>query len=55
MPEMPKLILLTVDIQNVAVEIPDIDGPNERGLLRRVWFPLCSMQSTRAPKKSLKS
>jgi len=32
-------------IQNVAVEIPDIDGPNDRGLLRRVWFPLCMTEA----------
>lgn len=28
-------------IQNVAVEIADIDGPSAKGLLRRVWFPMC--------------
>lgn len=28
-------------IQNVAVEIADIDGPTTKGLLRRVWFPMC--------------
>jgi hypothetical protein len=27
-------------IENVAVEIPDLDSPNHRGLLRRRWFPL---------------
>lgn len=27
-------------IENVAVEIPDLDLPNQRGLLRRRWFPL---------------
>lgn len=32
-------------IQNVAVEIPDIDGPNQKGLLRRVWFPLCMTEA----------
>lgn len=32
-------------IQNVAVEIPDIDGPNERGLLRRRWFPLAMTEA----------
>ncbi|USW48642.1 Putative fungal transcription factor [Septoria linicola] len=28
-------------IQNVAVEIADIDGPASKGLLRKVWFPMC--------------
>lgn len=28
------------DIENVAVEIPDLDSPNHKGLLRRRWFPL---------------
>lgn len=32
-------------IQNVAVEIPDIDGPNEKGLLRRCWFPLAMTEA----------
>jgi len=32
-------------IQNVAVDIPDIDGPNAKGLLRRVWFPLCMTEA----------
>lgn len=32
-------------IQNVAVEIPDLDGPNERGLLRRSWFPLAMTEA----------
>ena len=27
-------------IENVAVEIPDLDSPNHKGLLRRRWFPL---------------
>ena len=27
-------------IETVAVEIPDLDSPNHRGLLRRRWFPL---------------
>ena len=27
-------------IENVAVEIPDLDSPNHRGLLRHRWFPL---------------
>ena len=38
-------LLTTADIQNVAVEIPDIDGPNERGLLRRIWFPLAMTEA----------
>lgn len=29
-------------IVNIAVDIPDIDGPNQKGLLRRELFPLCS-------------
>lgn len=33
------------DIQNVAVEIPDVDGPNAKGLLRRTWFPLCMTEA----------
>lgn len=28
------------DIENVAVEIPDLDSPAHKGLLRRRWFPL---------------
>jgi len=27
-------------IENVAVEIPDLDSPNHKGLLRQRWFPL---------------
>lgn len=27
-------------IMNIAVEIPDIDGPGAKGLLRKNWFPL---------------
>ena len=27
-------------IENVAVEIPDLDSPNHKGLLRHRWFPL---------------
>lgn len=27
-------------IENVAVEIPDLDLPNQKGLLRHRWFPL---------------
>jgi hypothetical protein len=27
-------------IENVAVDIPDLDSPNHKGLLRRRWFPL---------------
>lgn len=33
---------MNIDIQNVAVDIPDLDGPDQRGLLRKLWFPLCS-------------
>lgn len=33
------------DIQNVAVEIPDLDGPNAKGLLRRCWFPLAMTEA----------
>lgn len=32
-------------IQNIAVEIPDLDGPNDRGLLRRSWFPLAMTEA----------
>lgn len=43
----PYILLHTnnKDIQNVAVEIPDIDGPNDRGLLRRIWFPLAMTEA----------
>jgi hypothetical protein len=34
-----------LDIQNVAVEIPDLDGPNAKGLLRRIWFPLAMTEA----------
>ena len=34
-----------LDIQNVAVEIPDLDGPNDKGLLRRIWFPLAMTEA----------
>ena len=29
----------------MAVEIPDLDGPTQRGLLRRSWFPLAMTEA----------
>ena len=34
-------------IQNIAVEIADLDGPNEKGLIRKNWFP--TMMQEAAP------
>lgn len=34
-------MLTHADIQNIAVDMTDIDGPNEKGLLRTKLFPLC--------------
>lgn len=38
-------VLTHADIQNVAVEIPDLDGPDGKGLLRRIWFPLAMTEA----------
>ena len=37
-PYLPAIFAHYID--NVAVEIPDLDSPNHKGLLRRRWFPL---------------
>ncbi|QIX02134.1 hypothetical protein AMS68_007651 [Peltaster fructicola] len=32
-------------IENVAVDIPDLDGPSQKSLLRRRWFPMAMEES----------
>ena len=36
-----RLLTQAPDLVNIAVDIPNIDSAEERGLLRKQWFPLC--------------
>lgn len=39
------VLIRHTDIQNIAVDMEDIDGPNRKGLLRTELFPLCMTEA----------